>query len=633
MSAAASIWQRDLGSSTAEAWAGLKQVAGELARDMALRTYLERSIHDPSWLAQSGGAPLPRGHTRPTGADRQLGEAIDRIADDLLARDQFRKGFERIGIAVEALRFADFVVRAGLSRRPAAALETRVDRCGALLRSLVIPLLNSPSASEVIARVGRLDESIMRLYVRPLLDEAIMGRPLQRQEPIGTRIGPEVLEWVFPHGASVVPLEHMASLAADVSTVAAEYAILTVTKRPHDHQYREQLPLALWSVLDAQSIAPNVTQQRLLSVMVQGARLGSGDLLALDGRFPQVLPVEAFWRALTSEPWNADVERLAKHIVVTARRGPSRAVTNSYFDPVVPLARLRWYATRSVLNPVDATMNRDQAALIVELIPRVSLSIVSPFIINEVASNVVVAITITALCANQKPMPGVRRPMPPNGSTVVAPLVTGSAAARLYGLTPPGEQGHTPSSYWEAGTRGPAPSDSLWRASAPASERQGSLTAESWMRVSEYAKHADHVVVSARLVDALNARTFGEAVVLEAAVLAASDPDSPFTYWDVPKDLRSLQTHLRLRTPEGPQSPAELLLAAQLRSHRFQTDLEMFEEAVLHRASAESLRSWTSGQESTGHRKWVRTRWRALSGDDANAGNRSKVFRKRGQQT
>ncbi|MGV0784070.1 GAP1-N2 domain-containing protein [Mycolicibacterium sp. XJ775] len=123
-----------VGTTTAEAWQAVQNLAGGAAADFADVSYLCRALGDDAWLAQPGPIPLgPRafhGKVTPVEVQGAIGQALQRARDT---------GPERV------LKVVDMLLRAGV----------RDDRLVPALRGDVVAQLDDPSrAADLTRRLG-----------------------------------------------------------------------------------------------------------------------------------------------------------------------------------------------------------------------------------------------------------------------------------------------------------------------------------------------------------------------------------------------------------------------------------------------------------------------------------------------
>src|SRR5204863_10119911 len=105
------------------------------------------------------------------------------------------------GAAAAALAaLADFVVQLGL------ATPELIDRIADGLERSFVHLLFGPASAELVESLGPFAEATLATLVRPLVGNVIGLEP----SPLGQRLTPQVLSWLYPHGFDPdVPHRHV----------------------------------------------------------------------------------------------------------------------------------------------------------------------------------------------------------------------------------------------------------------------------------------------------------------------------------------------------------------------------------------------------------------------------------------
>ncbi|MEI2775763.1 MAG: hypothetical protein V9G19_07260 [Tetrasphaera sp.] len=181
---------RHTGESAADAWAAVTDAAQGPITSVLQRIYVGRAVADDAWLTQGGGAPARRDPTWDPSGDLALSTevavALNRIAAyaDPLTR------------AVTMVNLADLLVRVGWpTTDPDAVLDGRL--VGALDHA-VRPALADPAVRDRLTSMIHPCEGTRQDLLRPALADWPMDVRTLAPSPVGHRVPPEVLDWLYP---------------------------------------------------------------------------------------------------------------------------------------------------------------------------------------------------------------------------------------------------------------------------------------------------------------------------------------------------------------------------------------------------------------------------------------------------
>ncbi|WP_433799558.1 hypothetical protein [Actinomycetospora sp. CA-084318] len=214
---------RSLGRTPAEAWTAYEgRTRRGIPDALAASVYLELALSDPSWLLRRGRLPVPVG---PVAVEPETLEAA-RTSLARLLRDVERRIPEPRD-AVLALRTAQLCLAAGLPDPGVPDDGPRGD-VAAVLDRVVVPVLAQPeTARAVIENASPLTDATL-VALRARVDGWLPKSP----RPVGDRLAPATLAWLFPTPPPVPAATVLAGraefppsvveLAAQVTAVVAD---------------------------------------------------------------------------------------------------------------------------------------------------------------------------------------------------------------------------------------------------------------------------------------------------------------------------------------------------------------------------------------------------------------------------
>ena len=307
-----------VGTSTADAWAAVRQAPGGPVAEHADLTYVCRAITDDTWLSQLG--PIPVG---PRPFDRTPAQVSDAVGPAL---EQAR------GVGPDqVLRLVDFLMRAGVSD----------DRLSGALSRDVVPSLSDPhSGPRLVHRLGPRIGTEARVA---LATESLRGTP----PPDGaTPLSDDVLGWLADGITAPAPSELAQARAWDATWTRA------VLRGASTGATDEDGWVSLWwlricgSPRFEQMAASEVWDPAALLVAAGGAPPGLSALPTLVGA-----PDSAALRQLASAVMEADADAVAVACAAVRLLEPRTWVQKGHTETHLATCSPHWDAALAVVGP------------------------------------------------------------------------------------------------------------------------------------------------------------------------------------------------------------------------------------------------------------------------------------------
>lgn len=331
--AARELIEGSLGPTVADVWEPLER-ATQTGRpltaigELLFVLYVSRAVQDSRWLGAPGGPPVPRVSSPLAFRDPERPAARVIAADLSAAIDLLRAaGNDNREAAGSLAALANFTVRLGILT--AALLERLMDA----LDGSFIYLLFAPDAPQLVARLGQFSEQTQHEVIRPLVNQA-MGL---EQAPLGQRLAPSVLSWLYPHGASP---ELPQPKEPGELRLRGELAFQRVAEDPV--HYQRERPLAV-----AAALAEDWDRGALAGFFA-GPLWRVDELSWVESSFPGRLLLEHFGPAIKAAPSSGALDELCTALITSRRTaeayapyGPGDLIRSRQFP------QRRWWRSQS----------------------------------------------------------------------------------------------------------------------------------------------------------------------------------------------------------------------------------------------------------------------------------------------
>ena len=313
---ARSLIEGSLGDTTGDVWKPLERAVahGEppsVMGDMLLSIYVSRAVADDRWLTQNGGPPVP-GVSWSTGSHpTEVSDALSSAVGRLLAAEP-----EDELAATALLALTDFATRLGL------LTPELLDLVSVGLERSFVHLLFGPDAVRLVTTLAPPVHETLSGVIRPLVNNVIG----LEQRPLGARLAPEVLGWLYAGGTStLLPQPHQ---PYDAFRLRAELAVQWLRAESVSHP--DERPLAVVALLEEGGDPADV--EHLFATPPWSVR----ELAAVESRFPGLMPLTFFAAGVKAAEPGQPLNDLGTSLLRSRRTGEA-------FEPYGPgdLIRMR----------------------------------------------------------------------------------------------------------------------------------------------------------------------------------------------------------------------------------------------------------------------------------------------------
>ncbi|MGX1162061.1 hypothetical protein FBY31_3881 [Arthrobacter sp. SLBN-100] len=347
MQLARNTMQRGNGGSAGETWAELDQdSASRLMRQVLMQAYLQRSLEDDEWLAQTGAIPLPPDYR----VEYSTPEARQAARSAILTLQRKFTDDDSPKLPTTAIRTLDFIHRAGLVDAEDRSGESLEDSIAEILERILFDVVDDDDrAKALVSDTGALVDDSLRRKVLAAVENCVRFRT----QPAGNRVPPAFCDWLF----GALPASGIPNVPSDrnavVPPMAVEHAIWLC--RNGRGQIGGARAVAAAGVMEPGQIEV-VADSVLTQIFVTEPPWRASELLFLEQRFPGELLPRFFSKALLKEEWSESLAELIGAVLdrkITAPDCPD--------SPDLPFARLRLMARQpwAVGHPGEVQVQAD----------------------------------------------------------------------------------------------------------------------------------------------------------------------------------------------------------------------------------------------------------------------------------
>nr|WP_240959808.1 hypothetical protein [Rhodococcus sp. HNM0563] len=281
--------------------------AGRLAPvvcTLAARVFAFRVFYDRAWFRNAD--PAHRALLEHCDRTPELVTEADRLLRAL--RSRLYTAYEIEEVAVSALQAIDAIVRADLMSDLGDQLVREI------LELAVVPVLcDDARGPKLVEGVGPVGRSTCMDYLQP----AVIGHFDFIGRPLGSRLEPAVLAFIASSVADVPTFDDFASdpslVNTTLSVIIAE-GVFALAERGEGARVRSELAVvALWRAFYELSEGSGVIPG--LDDVVAAQRWTAAQWRRMVQAYPSVVAPRFLQDAVVCEPWCADVELLARHIL------------------------------------------------------------------------------------------------------------------------------------------------------------------------------------------------------------------------------------------------------------------------------------------------------------------------------
>jgi len=298
----------------------LEEINDRVMVDIVSRVYVEQALHDRDWIRCHPDVPVPKAFERGAPAGSELSLLARELLDALIWPSTGTKPpiaqqspDDRIDNAVYAVRLVDFLFRLGLLNEDATDGEVAVDRAHVALEQVVVPVLyDDLEVTEFLDQAGPRPGPGAVGY---LITE-VRHRINQRDRPLGYRLNPKLVLWLFAQSPTPPDLPALAAAQQEVDSLTAEVAMQISLGRIRVPQSirASWCPVAVWCALD-ELASPTDRLLQTDEVLTSTAALHAwrtADVIALEQVYRHAVPMVAVLSVAWSAPWTPDIETLAR---------------------------------------------------------------------------------------------------------------------------------------------------------------------------------------------------------------------------------------------------------------------------------------------------------------------------------